>query len=551
MSNKYKPPPEDKIHRETIRETEIFHENNPDISNPLEVIDISRLTPGHPLLKPFHPMEVKSIIKTFKNKAPGADTIRRHHAEHFPNILFVILTKIYNYCLATGYYPIKFKQGIMIFIGKPGKDLSHPKNYRPITLLNLIGKAFGKLINIRLVHHLESGDHLNPLQYGFRRGRGCESSLALMYEYVCRKLRSGDKHKISVISRDISGAFDRVWHQKLVVLFDKVDLHPLFTKLLANFLSNREIRVKIGNHMGPAFTPEAGVPQGAPDSPDIFNISTLPLEDLQPTPNSYMPWYADDLHMFIATQGNNIRRHRCHMEEALKKQDSFERTRGILTCPEKSIITSISHTNKRGPISYELGDETVKYNFLPRGKTTKILGLNISKFSWTTQHVDIIANKTNNIVSMLYAAREMAQAEKILLVKSLIIPSLSYPSVPLNTCPITSFCKLQAVLNRALKFSFGVRYPDVPTARSLLDRAKIKPMNQTIHKRASNIWHKLEQGIAGDKDTYRMIKGINLIKNNRNFPSSLKRAEKEEPPPINSWMDKSNARVKAFYNNNN
>ena len=140
----------------------------------------------------------------------------------------------------------------------------------------------------------------------------------------------------------------------------------------------------------------------------------------------------------------------------------------------------------------------------------------------------------------------MAQAEKILRVKSLIIPSLSYPSVPLNTCPITSFCKLQAVLNRALKFSFGVRYPDVPTARSLLDRAKIKPMNQTIHKRASNIWHKLEQGIAGDKDTYRMIKGINLIKNNRNFPSSLKRAEKEEPPPINSWMDKSNVRVKAF-----
>ena len=133
----------------------------------------------------------------------------------------------------------------MIFIPKPGKDPSVPKNYRPITLLNIIGKAFGKLINRRFVQHLEEKGKTNPLQYGFRKGRGTESSLALMYEYISRKVSSQYHHKVAVISRDISGAFDRVWHQRLMVLFNQLELHPLFYKVKANFLINRQI-MKIG-----------------------------------------------------------------------------------------------------------------------------------------------------------------------------------------------------------------------------------------------------------------------------------------------------------------
>ena len=98
----------------------------------------------------------------------------------------------------------------MIFIPKANKDTSNPANYRPITLINIIGKAFGKLINRRLVAHMTRENLLNPLQYGFRKGRGTASSLALMYEYISRKKDVNQHHKVSVISRDISGAFDSV-----------------------------------------------------------------------------------------------------------------------------------------------------------------------------------------------------------------------------------------------------------------------------------------------------------------------------------------------------
>ena len=302
MRSKYTPPPPEYIDQATQQDTQDFHQRHPDLTTPLQLIDITRLPPGHELLKPFHPREVFNIFRTFKHKAPGEDSIRRIHIDHFPKSLIVTITKIFNYCLSTGYYPKQWKKGIMVVIPKPGKDPSNTKNYRPITLLDIIGKAFGKLINRRLVKHLEANGHLNPLQYGFRIGRGTESSLALTYEYACRKIRFQQSHKVAVVSRDISGAFDRLWHERLMVLIhERLGLPTLFTKLVCNFLVDRQVIIRIGNHLGPPFTPQAGVPQGAPDSPDLFNISTLPLGDLNYTPDCYAPWYADDLHLVVST----------------------------------------------------------------------------------------------------------------------------------------------------------------------------------------------------------------------------------------------------------
>ena len=184
--------------------------DRPTLATPLQIINIARLTPGHPLMAPFRPPEIANILRSFKNKVPGSDAIRRVHTDHFPKTLIVIITQIFNYCLSTGYYPSNFKKGIAIFIAKTGKDLSDTKNYRPITLINIIGKAFGKLLNRRFVGHMERRNLLNPLQYGFRKGRGCESSLALLYEFCSRNKSTHHLQKVSVVSRDISGAFDSV-----------------------------------------------------------------------------------------------------------------------------------------------------------------------------------------------------------------------------------------------------------------------------------------------------------------------------------------------------
>ena len=542
------PPPNNKIDPISLQNTNEFHANNPELATPLQMIDITRLSPDDPLIKPFYPLEIIKIFSTFKNKAPGPDTIKKAHIDHFPKILFVNITKIFNYCLATGYYPVRCKEGVMIFIPKANKDTSKPANYRPITLLNLIGKAFGKLINKRFVIHLTNQNLLNPLQYGFRRGRGTASSLALMYEYISRKKNSYQHHKISVISRDISGAFDRVWHQKLIVLFHRLRLPPLFIKIMTSFLSNRKIRIKISNFIGPGFITEAGVPQGAPDSPDIFNISTLPFDDLIPTDNCYSPWYCDDLHQIVATACGeaNKGRHKLKVTEAIKNQNKFEKTRGILTCVEKSIITPVAqHT--RGHLEFIEEGENLKYPYLIKNAATKILGLNITFSSWTSRHVQIIKKKAILMKCALYNFTSLDQKAKLHLVKALIIPSLTYPCTPLNTCSPTNFWHLQTVLSSSLKWVFNIRYPVVLTAKALMEKAKLKPLNIIIYNQAKRIWDKIESGEAADLETFNYVNDIQIEKPHSWYPSSYMRAQKAEPPPIYTIKDVQSRTVRHYY----
>ena len=47
-------------------------------------------------------------------------------------------------------------------------ESSIAKNYRPVSLLSVVSKIFEKLVNNRIVDHLEKCDLSSDFQYGFR-----------------------------------------------------------------------------------------------------------------------------------------------------------------------------------------------------------------------------------------------------------------------------------------------------------------------------------------------------------------------------------------------
>ena len=543
---KYSHPPLDKIDPIAFQNVTDFHLRHPDISTPWPTIDITRAQPDSITTRPISYQEVRTVINRAKNKAPGPDEIRKIHLLNAPKIFIVMLTKIFNYALTAGYYPKPFKKGTMIFIPKPGKDLSHPANYRPITLINLFGKLYGKILNNRLVAHMEQGNWFDPLQYGFRRGRGTESSLALSYEFIA-KHKGLDKARVSAVSRDISGAFDRVWHNNLIMLFTKIGLPDLFIKVLSGFLKDRELKIKIYSFLGPSFGMEGGVPQGAPDSPDIFNISTLLLGYLMDTPHTYSPWYCDDQLQIIATPYKSKFTHKYFLKKAIAAQNGFERTRGIITCDEKSIITPIGMVLPR---NIEVTGDGITHNYpiLQSTGTTKILGLKVNRFSFTASHIDTCVAKGKEFLSKIHSLQGLDCRAKMQLVQALVISSLTYPATPLNTASLYGILKLQRVLNKALKFVFNAFWPNIITSRALHIRAKIKPINQILHNRANKIWSKIEDGTAGDINSFNSIKNLPFPRPHHNFPSSYLRAQKDEPPPIYTRNDCYSAEAIAYYN---
>ena len=56
----------------------------------------------------------------------------------------------------------------MVPVFKNVGERSTAKNYRPVSLLSVVSKAFEKLVNNRIVDHLEKRDLFSDFQCGFR-----------------------------------------------------------------------------------------------------------------------------------------------------------------------------------------------------------------------------------------------------------------------------------------------------------------------------------------------------------------------------------------------
>ncbi|KAH8245933.1 hypothetical protein KR032_004136, partial [Drosophila birchii] len=100
---------------------------------------------------PVMEQEVLGIARILHNrKAPGPDVI--------PNMAIKLLLALHpktiadllNKCLRESTFPSRWKRQKLLLLPKPGKPAGEPSSYRPICLLDTIGKVFEKAIASRL-----------------------------------------------------------------------------------------------------------------------------------------------------------------------------------------------------------------------------------------------------------------------------------------------------------------------------------------------------------------------------------------------------------------
>ena len=78
-----------------------------------------------------------------------------------------IIIHIANVCIELGYWPSHFKKSTMVIISKPNKKLyNSSKLFRPIVLLNTVGKLIEKVIRERLQFNMASNNFIHPSQLG-------------------------------------------------------------------------------------------------------------------------------------------------------------------------------------------------------------------------------------------------------------------------------------------------------------------------------------------------------------------------------------------------
>ena len=132
----------------------------------------------------------------------------------------------------------------------------------------MVSKVFEKLVNNRIVDHLEKCGLFPDFQYGFRSSRSTADLLTVVSDRIARAFnRSGATRAVAL---DISKAFDRVWHAGLLHKFKSYGISGQIFGLISSFLSNRWLRVVLDGKSSQEYPVNAGVSQGSILGPTIF-----------------------------------------------------------------------------------------------------------------------------------------------------------------------------------------------------------------------------------------------------------------------------------------
>ena len=135
-------------------------------------------------------------------------------------------------------------------------------NYRPVSLLPILGKIFERIIFNSIFEYLEENNLLCPNQSGFRPSDSCEYQLLSILHEIYKSFDCNPPKDVRGIFLDLSKAFDRVWHDGLIYKSNHTGITGNL-KLIESFLSNRFQQVVLNGQSSSWAPIYAGVSQGS------------------------------------------------------------------------------------------------------------------------------------------------------------------------------------------------------------------------------------------------------------------------------------------------
>ncbi len=263
-----------------------------------------------------------------RRKTPGLDGFPMEFYLKFWPVLGLDLVNVLNSCFLSGCLSLSQRRGVISLSFKKGDRLD-PKNWRPISLLNVDYKLAARVIAGRLlkVIHLV----VNKDQTCGVPGRYIGENVALLRDvvYYCTSFDV----PAAILSLDQEKAFDRVDWDFMRATLSTMGFGPSFISWVNLFYNRVQSAVNVNGYLSPFFFLSRGVRQGCPLSPLLYvlvsevlacnircnpRISGLVRPDLSPL--SPISQYADDTSLILSSDDS--------IKAALETYDLYEKASG-------------------------------------------------------------------------------------------------------------------------------------------------------------------------------------------------------------------------------
>jgi len=223
----------------------------------------------------FEPVTASDIAQCLKaidpRKATGSDGVPGIVLQKCADTLSPILTSIINSSLTLGTVPSSFKHSHVCPLYKSG-DQTSARNYRPVSLLPIVSRVLEHFVKEQLSSYLQRNNLYPPSQFAYRKSHSTEDALVLATNRWYRA--RSDRLHTGIIMIDMSKAFDRVQHPRLINELYALGISGVPLLWFCSYLSGRTQQVKVKDSMSRPVACSRGVPQGSVLGPILFVLYT-------------------------------------------------------------------------------------------------------------------------------------------------------------------------------------------------------------------------------------------------------------------------------------
>ena len=412
---------------------------------------------------------INSIKKLKAKKSVGTDNIPSYIFKGCIDIFAKPLVHIFNLSISKGVFPERLKEGVVIPLHKKG-NTSEVENYRGITILNPIAKAFEYLLCDSIFNFVQN--RIVQQQHGFVPDRATVSNLCVFSNYASNAIDS--RKQMDVIFTDAEKAFDKVSHNLLLNKLINLGFSRNSITFFQSYLSNRPNSVRIGKELSEKYVATSGVPQGSNISPLLFTIFVNDLPEC--VKNAECLLFADDFKIFkvISSESDCI---------ALQNDlDSvthwFSKNKMFLNINKCFTMTFTRRINNLN-FQYKINDEV-----LTRSDHCKDLGVTFQSNLRFNLHYQAILSKAFRMLGFIIRnTRHFRRIGTLIkLYNTFVRPHVEYASViwsPTAECNKDLIERLQKIFLRYLYYKQYNIYPAFPVLvpyRNMLVTFNIQPL---------------------------------------------------------------------------
>ena len=348
----------------------------------------------------------------------------------------------------------------MVVVPKPNRtDPTLPKNYRPISLLECLGKLLEKVLSTRILYDINHFKLVPSTQFG---GRNASSTVdaGLCLQHDIRTAHASGLVCASLLF-DISGFFDNINHQRLIAVFRALGFPPELVRWLQSFLSNHLVALRFNGFTSDQYDLRVGTPQGSPISPVLSIIFASPILHLARTwTNTGLSMYVDDGNLFAC--GSDFSEVTNRLRSAYLDCWNWLHRAGLAIEPDKTevIFFQNSHARHARPANIWLADPSRALEYrVEASNTVRYLGIYFDhQLNWR-DHVRIMTNRARSSLKALQllgnSVRGLQWAQWRVVYNAIILPILTYAAPVWYTGQAGLLRELRTAQNAAVRHIAG------------------------------------------------------------------------------------------------